>query len=115
VIARGSICWADLGLPRGSAPALHRPVLVVSNDRFNASMLRTVTVVVLTTNRRLAAVPGNVTVPASASGLPEESVANVTQIATVDRGTLESDPVGQLPTWLMSKVDDGLRLSLGLA
>lgn len=114
MISRGTIWWADLGLPRGSAPALRRPVLVVSDDRFNASHLQTVTVVVLTTNQRHAALPGNVPIAADASGLPEESVANVTQIATIDRKALE-DAVGQLPSWLLAKVDDGLRLALGLA
>jgi mRNA interferase MazF len=92
---------------------LRRPVLIVSDNRFNASKLRTVTVVTLTTNRRLAAIPGNVTIPAEVSGLADESIANVTQIATVDRGVL-GDVVGGLPAWLMSKVDDGLRLALGL-
>ena len=114
MIARGSIWWADLGSPRGSAPALRRPVLVVSDDRFNASQLRTVTVATLTSNRRLAALPGNVAVPAELSGLPEESVVNVTQIATVDRVALEGDVVGVLPSWLMAQVDDGLRVALGL-
>ena len=114
MITRGKVWWADLGLPRGSAPALRRPVLVISDDRFNASTLQTVTVVVLTTNGRLGAVPGNITVPPDASGLPEESVANVTQIATVDRTTLDPEPLGELPSWLMSKIDDGLRLALGL-
>ena len=114
MIARGSIWWADLGSPRGSAPALRRPVLVVSDDRFNASQLRTVTVATLTSNRRLAALPGNVAVPAELSGLPEESVVNVTQIATVDRVALEGDVVGDLPSWLMAQVDDGLRVALGL-
>ena len=114
MIARGSIWWADLGSPRGSAPALRRPVLVVSDDRFNASQLRTVTVATLTSNRRLAALPGNVAVPVELSGLPEESVVNVTQIATVDRAALEGDAVGVLPHWLMAQVDDGLRVALGL-
>ena len=97
MIARGSIWWADLGSPRGAAPALRRPVLVVSDDRFNASQLRTVTVATLTSNRRLAALPGNVAVPAELSGLPEESVVDVTQIATVDRVALEGDVVGSCP------------------
>ena len=115
MIARGTIWWADLGSPRTSAPALRRPVLVVSDDRFNASRLRTVTVVTLTTNRRLAALPGNVAIPVDVSGLPEESVADLTQIATVDRRALEGDAVGELPSWLMAQVDHGLRLALGLA
>jgi mRNA interferase MazF len=115
VIKRGTIWWADLGLPRESAPALRRPVLIVSDDRFNASHLRTVTVIVLTTNQRHAALPGNVTIPVDSSGLPQESVANVTQVATIDRQALEGQALGQLPSWLLAKVDDGLRLALGLA
>jgi mRNA interferase MazF len=89
-------------------------VLVVSDDRFNASRLKTVTIMVLTSNPRLAALPGNVAVAKELSGLPHDSVVNVTQLATVDRGALEGSPVGTLPAWLMARVDDGLRLALGL-
>jgi mRNA interferase MazF len=113
VIARGEIWWADLGAPRGSAPALRRPVLVVSDDRYNTSRLRTVTVVVLTSTARLAALPGNVAIGAELSGLDRDSVVNVTQVATVDRDALD-DRVGQLPTWLMTQIDDGLRRALAL-
>jgi mRNA interferase MazF len=114
VIVRGELWWADLGLPRGSAPALRRPVLIVSADQYNRSKLRTVTVVVLTTNRQLAALPGNVAVPADLGGLPEDSVVNVTQVATIDRTTLE-ERIGLLPDWLLAQVDAGLRRALGLA
>jgi mRNA interferase MazF len=113
VIARGEVWWADLGLPRGSAPALRRPVVVVSADRFNASRLATVTVVVLTSTKRLAALPGNVAVAAELSGLDKDSVVNVTQVATLDRGALE-ERAGTLPPWVMAQVDDGLRRSLAL-
>jgi mRNA interferase MazF len=113
VIARGEVWWADLGLPRGPAPALRRPVLVVSDDRYNASALRTVTVVAMTSTARLAALPGNVAVPSELSGLDKDSVVNVTQIATVDRAALE-DRVVQLPSWLMEQVDHGLRRALAL-
>jgi mRNA interferase MazF len=113
VIARGEVWWADLGSPRGSAPALRRPVLVVSDDRYNASRLQTVIIVVLTSTARLAALPGNVAVVAELSGLEKDSVVNVTQVTTIDRATLE-DRVGMLPTWLMTQVDDGLRRSLAL-
>ena len=61
---RGELWWADLGLPRGSAPALRRPVLIISADQYNRSELRTLMVVVLTSNARLAALPGNVVVSA---------------------------------------------------
>ncbi|WP_445152830.1 type II toxin-antitoxin system PemK/MazF family toxin [Baekduia sp. Peel2402] len=113
VIVRGEIWWADLGLPRGSAPALRRPVLVVSDDRYNRSTLRTVTVVALTSTTRLAALPGNVAIPADVSTLDRDSVANVTQLATIDRAALE-ERIGALPQWVMTQVDDGLRGALAL-
>jgi mRNA interferase MazF len=113
VIARGQVWWADLGLPRGSAPALRRPVLVVSADQYNRSRLQTVTVVVLSGTARLAALPGNVTVSADLGLLPEDSVVNVTQLATVDRLALE-DQIGELPDWLLAQVDAGLQRALGL-
>lgn len=113
MIARGELWWADLGLPRGSAPALRRPVLVVSADQYNRSKLRTTTVVVLTTTAQLAALPGNVAVPSDVSGLPEDSVVNVTQVATIDRTALE-ERIGALPDWLLLQVDAGLQRALGL-
>jgi mRNA interferase MazF len=110
---RGELWWADLGLPRGSAPALRRPVLVVSADQYNRSSLSTTTVVVLTGNSRLAALPGNVAVPAALGGLEADSVVNVTQMATIDRRALE-ERIGTLPDWLMAQVDAGLGRALAL-
>lgn len=110
---RGELWWADLGLPRGSAPALRRPVLIVSADQYNRSELRTVTVVVLTSNSRLAALPGNVAVAPDVSGLDTESVVNVTQVATIDRSALEQR-LGVLPDWLMAQVEAGLERALAL-
>lgn len=110
---RGEVWWADLGLPRGSAPALRRPVLILSADQYNRSNLRTVTVAVITTNVRLAALPGNVAIPADTVGLDDDSVVNITQIATVDRAALE-EPIGALPDWLTAHVDAGLTRALGL-
>jgi mRNA interferase MazF len=110
---RGELWWADLGLPRGSAPGLRRPVLVISADAYNRSTLRTVTVAVLTTNRRLAAVPGNVVLQAGEAGLDSDSVVIVTQVATIDRAGLE-DRIGAVPDWLMARIDGGLARALGL-
>ena len=112
-MVRGELWWADLGLPRGSAPALRRPMLIVSADQYNRSELRTVTVVVLTSNVRLGALPGNVTVSSDLVGLEGDSVVNVTQVATVDRGALEQR-IGILPDWLMAQVDVGLERALAL-
>jgi mRNA interferase MazF len=112
---RGQLWWADLGLPRGSAPALRRPVLIASADRYNRSKLATVIVAVLTRNVRLAALPGNVLVPADVvASLDGDSVINVTQLATIDRNALE-ERIGSLPDWLMADVDAGLARVLALA
>lgn len=110
---RGEVWWVDFGLPRGSAPALRRPALIVSADPYNRSNLRTVTVAVITTNARLARLPGNVAIPAEATRLPEDSVVNVTQLATIDRDAAE-EQIDTLPDWLMAQVNDGLQRALAL-
>lgn len=110
---RGDVCWADLGEPHGSKPAKRRPVLVIQADPYNASRLSTTLAAVITSSTSLAAMPGNVFVPAVASGLPRDSVVNVTALVTLDKTDL--DPaVGQLPASLMHEVDRGLRRVLGL-
>lgn len=113
MIRRGEIYWVDLGPPSGSRPAKTRPVLVVQSDPYNASQLATVLAVVLTSNTALAAMPGNVFVPAAASGLPRDSVVNVTALITLEKDDLE-EPVGEVPVPLMREVDHGLRRVLGL-
>ncbi len=110
---RGDVCWADLGEPRGSKPAKRRPVLVIQGDSYNASRLNTTLAAVITSSTRLAAMPGNVFVPAAASGLPRDSVVNVTALVTLDKTDLEP-AIGQLPVTLMQQVDRGLRQVLGL-
>jgi mRNA interferase MazF len=113
-MVRGQLWWADLGVPRGSAPALRRPVLVISADQYNRSRLATVTVAVLTSNVQLAALPGNILVAADViADLEEDSVVNVTQLATIDRGVIE-ERIGSLPDWLMAQVDAGLARALAL-
>jgi mRNA interferase MazF len=110
---RGALYWADLGAPVGSRPAKRRPVLVVQAHSYNASRLATVIAVVVTSNTALATMPGNVFLPAVATGLPRDSVANVTAILTLTKSELDG-PVGQLPDSLVSEVDRGLRRVLGL-
>jgi mRNA interferase MazF len=103
----------DFGAPLGSEPGKRRPAVVVSDDRFNRSRLNTVTVVAITSNFRLAARPGNVSLPRGAAGLDRPSVVNVTQIATLDRHRLASRS-GLLVRAEVARVDDGLRLALRL-
>lgn len=108
VIQRGEVCWIDFGEPKGSAPAKRRPAVIVQSDRYNASRISTVVVLPITSNTELARHPGNVFVPAAASGLPKDSVINVSQPMTVDRTHLDDTDV-VLPDSLMGAVDAGLR------
>jgi len=95
VIAQGDVWWADLAAPTGSAPGFRRPVVVVQNDALNRSRLSTVVCVPLTSNLGWAEAPGCVLLTARASGLPKDSVANATQLVTVDRRIL-TERVGRL-------------------
>ena len=110
---RGEVRWASLREPVGSEPGRRRPVLVVSSDGFNLSRIRTVLVAAVTSNLRLADAPGNVLVRGVESGLPRDSVVNVSQLATLDKGFL-GDRVGSLGARTMLAVDDGLRTVLAL-
>lgn len=113
MIQRGGIHWADLGEPRGSAPAKRRPVLVVQSESFNRSRIGTVIVMVLTSNVQLSNVPGNTFLPAVDTGLPKDSVANASQLYTLNRFDL-LERAGSVPADLMQKVDGGIRQVLGL-
>ena len=113
MIQRGSIWWADLGERRGGRPAKRRPVLVIQSGPFNASRLNTTIAAVITSNTGLAAMPGNVFLPAASSGLPKGSVVNVTALVTLDKTDLDTE-TGQLPASLMNDVNRGLRRVLGL-
>lgn len=113
MIRRGSVHWADLGPPVGSRPAKRRPVLVVQADEYNASRLSTVLVAVITSSTALATMPGNVFLSAKSSGLPKDSVVNVTALVTLDKRDLSSS-VGALSDELCDEVDRGLRGVLAL-
>lgn len=110
---RGEIWWASLAPPSGSAPGYRRPVVVIQANEFAASKVLTVTVVAITSNVALAEAPGNVRLTRRDSGLPRESVANVSQVLTVDKERL-TERVSSLPASLMHRIDDGLRLALAL-
>jgi mRNA interferase MazF len=110
---RGEIWWASLPEPVGSGPGYSRPVLLIQANSFTRSRIRTVLVAVMTKNTALAQAPGNVFVPAQISGLPLDSVVNVSQIITIDKGLL-TEYVGSLPAPLMAQVDAGLRLVMNL-
>ena len=110
---RGEVWWAELPDPVASEPGFRRPVVIVSSNAFNRSRIRTVLAVVLTSNLRLLEAPGNVLLAATESGLPKDSVANVSQVVTLDKGFLSSRS-GRVPPRAMKAIDEGLRLVLML-
>jgi mRNA interferase MazF len=112
VIAQGDICWADLAVPVGSGPGFRRPVLIVQGDALNRSRVATVVSVPLTGNLEWAEAPGNVLLPARSTGLPKDSVANVSQIVTLDRSLL-TERVGRVSKKQLELVFAGLDLVLG--
>jgi mRNA interferase MazF len=112
-VYRGEIWWANLPDPIASEPGQRRPVLIIQDDTFTQSRIRTVIVVVLTSNIKLAQAPGNVLLPQNATSLPKDSVANISQIFTVDK-TFLTERIGALPDSLQEKVDEGLRTILYL-
>jgi len=110
---RGEVWRVHFPKPRGSEPGHARPGLVVQADVFNQSAIRTVVVVPFTTNLRLAGLPGNVLIRRRKSGLPKDSVANVSLVAAVDRGLL-SERVGSVTRRQLDDVEQGLRLLLAI-
>ncbi len=112
MISQGEVWWADLADPGGSEPGFRRPVVIVQTDSFNRSALRTVVTVILTSNLRWADAPGNVRLTARMTGLDRESVANVTQIVTVDKAALD-ERVGRLPAARLELVLSGIDTVLG--
>ena len=113
VVHRREVWWADLDEPRGSEPGFRRPVLIVQAEAFNRSRLKTGLCVILPSDSRLDVGRGNVLVRQGDSGLPRDSVANVTQVVTLDQDFL-AEKVGRIPPKTMAKVDAGLRLVLDL-
>lgn len=112
VISQGDVCWASLDDPVGSSPGFRRLVTVVQGDSFNASRIATTVVVPLTSDLRLGAAPGNVVLAAERTGLPKDSVANVSQILAVDRSLL-TERVGRLIANDLQLVLAGIDLVLG--
>lgn len=112
VIGQGDVWWADVGAPSGSGPGYRRPVIIIQGDAFNRSALATAVVVPLTSTLRWADAPGNVLLAAQATGLDRDSVANVSQIITVDR-TVLNERVGKLSRPKLELVLAGIDVVLG--
>jgi len=112
VIARGDVWWADLPAPVGSGPGFRRPVVIVQGDSINRSRIATVVCVPLTSNLKWAKAPGNVQLSQEATGLPKESVANVSQIVALEKSLL-TQRVGSLAKAKVELILSGIDLILG--
>ncbi len=111
-VSQGEVWWADLGEARGSKPGFRRPIVVIQGDGLNRSRLATVVCVALTSNLKWESAPGNVLLSESATGLPKESVANVSQIVTLDKAEL-AERAGKLPRAKLNLVLSGVDVVLG--
>ena len=112
VISQGEIWWADLPAPTGSGSGFRRPVVIVQSDGLNRSRIATVICVLLTSNLRWATAPGNVRLSARLTSLSKESVANVSQIVTIDKALLKAR-VGKLPLLKLQLLLSGIDVVLG--
>lgn len=110
---RGDIWWANLPDPIGSSPGFRRPVLLIQADAFTQSQIATVIILPLTSNRRLAGAPGNILLQAAESGLPRDSVVNVSQVMTLDKTDL-TELIGRISPATLFQIEQGLRKVLDL-
>jgi mRNA interferase MazF len=108
-IRQGQVYWLDFGAAAGSAPADRHPCVVVQNDVFNRSAIRTSVVCLITSNLTRATAPGNVLLKKGEAGLPKSSVVNVSQILTVDKAELV-ECTGNLSAAASAAVTEGLQM-----
>ncbi len=102
-----------MGEPRGSEPGYNRPVIIVSSNEFNQSLIQTVIVVIVTSNLRLVDAPGNFKITKKQSNLNKDSVVNVSQLITLDK-TFLTEQVGKLNSKNISYLNEGVRLVLDI-
>ena len=100
-------------MPYGSEAGYTRPVLIVQDDAFNESGIRTIIVLPLTTNVRLADAPGNVLIRKTESNLKNDSVIIVAQFYAIDKSRL-IEKIAKASTGIMEKVEVGMKLVLGM-
>jgi mRNA interferase MazF len=106
---KGEIWWANLpDDPYGSEPGKRRPVVIIQNDLFNRSDLRTIVCASITSTMKLAKMPGNITLEKAVSGLEKTSVINFSQIATIDKTRL-TEQVTMLPKNYITKINESIR------
>jgi mRNA interferase MazF len=111
VINQGDIYWIELDEPEGSEPGYKHPHVIVQNNLFNRSQIRTVLVCPLTSNLKRTSAPGNVLLDKKESNLTKQSVVNVSQVFNVDKTQLD-EYVGTLSTTRVTEILNGIKLVL---
>ena len=112
-VRQGEVYWINLPKPKESEPGFRRPCVVVQNDTFNRSKIKTTVICILTTNLRLGKAPGNVVLDEGDANLPKKSVVNVSQVLTVNKSDLlANEKIGQLSQAKINRIIEGLRLVL---
>lgn len=111
VINQGDIYWIELDEPDGSEPGYKHPHVIVQNNLFNRSQIRTVVVCPLTSNLKRANAPGNVLLEKNEANLSKQSVVNVSQIFTVDKTQMD-EYIGTLSPKRIREILEGINLVL---
>jgi len=111
VINQGDIYWIELDEPKGSEPGYRHPHIIIQNNLFNRSHIRTVLVCPLTSNLKRANAPGNVLLEKGEANLPKQSVVNISQVFTVDKNQLD-EFIGSLSSKRISEILNGIKLVL---
>jgi mRNA interferase MazF len=111
-VRRGDVFYADLNPVIGSEQGGVRPVLVVQNDVGN-KYSPTVIVAAITSQIDKAKLPTHVELKRGEYGLEKDSVILLEQLRTIDKRRLR-EKVAFLDSEIMAKVDEALKISLGL-
>ena len=110
---RGELWWVDLGIPFGSESGFRRPVVILQNDFFNKSQIKTTIIIPLSTNMLLAEAPGNIIITKKESKLKNDSVIILSQIKAVDRARL-IEKISKIDRTIMEKIENNLMFILGI-
>ena len=112
-MTRGEIWWAEFGVPYGSEIGFTRPVLIVQDDSFNESRIKTIVVLPLSTNLRLIDAPGNVFLRKNVSKLPHDSVIIAAQLYSIDRSRFK-ERISKVSKEILEQAEAGMKLVLGM-
>jgi len=112
-MTRGELWWVDLGVPFGSESGFRRPVIILQNDFFNKSQIKSTIILPLSTNMILAEAPGNIIITKKESRLNKDSVVMLSQIKAIDRARL-MEKISKIDRIIMEKIENNIMFILGI-